>query len=79
MDYDRDKVDETALALMYLGLHRQGPVVRAWKGYDWEVLDRMYEKGWIGDPKSKAKSVPVTEEGQALADKFFNKYFGAAA
>jgi Domain of unknown function (DUF6429) len=51
-DYDRDKVDEVVLALMYLTLHDGD---RAWKGFDWDVLDRLYEKGLIGDPKSKAK------------------------
>lgn len=35
-DYDADKVDEMVLALMYLTLH---DYYRAWKGFDWEVLD----------------------------------------
>jgi hypothetical protein len=29
---------------------------RTWKGFDWDTLDRLYEKGWIFDPKNKAKS-----------------------
>jgi hypothetical protein len=51
---------------------------RAWKGFDWDTLDRLYQKGLIGDPKSKAKSVPVTEEGIALCEKFFWEHFGVA-
>lgn len=43
-DYDREKVDEIVLALMYLTLHDS---YRAWKGFDWEVLAQLYEKGWI--------------------------------
>ncbi len=31
-DFDREKVDETVLALMYLTLHDWN---RAWKGFDW--------------------------------------------
>lgn len=51
-EYDQEKVDEMTLALMYLTLHDS---CRAWKGFDWETLDRLYEKGWIDNPKSKAK------------------------
>jgi len=78
MDYDADKVDEVALALLFLTMHKDGPAVRAWKALDWGVLDRLYEKGWISDPKSKAKSVIMTVEGEALAKKLFEKHFGAA-
>jgi hypothetical protein len=78
MDYDADKVDEVALALLFLTMHKDGPAVRAWKGLDWGVLDRLYEKGWISDPKSKAKSVIITVEGEALAKKLFEKHFGTA-
>jgi hypothetical protein len=76
MDYDQDKVDEVALALMYLTLHEDFGAARAWKGYDWDILDRLHAKGWIHDPKSKAKSVAFTEEGLAKAEEFFKKYFG---
>jgi hypothetical protein len=31
--------------------------VRAWKGHDWEVLDRLHAAGYISDPKNKAKSL----------------------
>jgi len=57
-NYDHDKVDDIVLALMVLTLH---DFDRAWKGVDWETLDRLYEKGWIDNPRSKAKSVRLTE------------------
>lgn len=72
-DYDREKVDEMVLALMYLTLH---DYYRAWKGFDWEALDRLYEKGLIENPRSKAKSVVLTEEGLALSERLFEQYFG---
>jgi hypothetical protein len=78
MRYDQEKVDEMTLALMYLVLHGGKWGTRAWKGLDWETLDRLYEKGLIGDPKSKAKSVPVTEEGIELCERFFWEHFGVA-
>ena len=76
MKYDQDKVDEVALALLFLTTHKDGPAMRAWKGLDWAVLDRLHEKGWISDPKSKAKSVIMTDEGAVLAERLFLKHFG---
>ena len=35
MDYDKDKVDEAVLAILYLTLHDANPLGgRAWKGID---------------------------------------------
>jgi hypothetical protein len=56
MDYDTDKVDEAVLALLHLTRFGDKYGTRAWKGHDWDALDRLYEKGYIGDPKGKAKS-----------------------
>lgn len=76
MDYDTDKVDEVVLALLCLNLHGDRYATRAWKGFDWDSMNRLYEKGYIGNPKSKAKSVIVTEEGQQRSEELFHKYFG---
>ena len=73
MDYDENKIDEVVLALMYLTLHDE---VRAWKGFDFRVLDRLHEKGFIRDPKSKTRSVVLTEEGLAKSESLFEKHFG---
>ncbi|MGZ9220735.1 MAG: DUF6429 family protein [Anaerolineales bacterium] len=75
MEYDRDKVDEAVLALLYLNFHGDPNVIRAWKSFDWDAMDRLHDKGYIGDPKSKAKSVVVTEEGQNVAKELFMKFF----
>jgi hypothetical protein len=45
MDYDRNKVDEMVLALLTLTMMKDGSEVRAWKGHDWEVLDRLHAAG----------------------------------
>ena len=74
-DFDREKVDEVVLALMQLTLH---DYCRAWKGFDWDVLERLYEKGLIDDPKNKAKSVVLTEEGLAESARLFGQYFGVS-
>jgi Domain of unknown function (DUF6429) len=73
MDYDENKIEEVVLALMYPTLHDE---VRAWKGFDFRVLDRLHEKGFILNPKSKARSVVLTEEGLAKSEELFEKHFG---
>lgn len=71
---DWERVDQAALALMLLGVHDGR---RSWKGFDWGVLNRLHEKGFITDPRSKAKSVSFTgegiEEAQALFEQFFRR------
>jgi hypothetical protein len=62
--YDRDRAAEFVLALMHLELHDDA---RAWKGYPWDVLNLLHERGLISDPISKAKSVSLTAEGAARA------------
>jgi hypothetical protein len=42
MAINNDKIDDTALALLYLTLHDG---YRAWKGFDWDVLGRLHERG----------------------------------
>jgi hypothetical protein len=76
MEYDEEKVDEMVLALLYLGTFRDGPVVRAWKGFYWDTMDRLYEKGFIHDPKRKARSVILTEEGEWATRELFERHFG---
>lgn len=75
MEYDKDKVDEAVLALLYLTMFEDKPGWRAWKSYDWDALNRLHEKGYISDPKSKAKSVVMTEEGAKRARELFEKHF----
>jgi hypothetical protein len=39
-------------------------------------MERLHAQDFISDPKSKAKSVIMTEKGREVAEKLFNKYFG---
>lgn len=75
MVYDKDKVDDMVLALLNLTCFGQGTALRAWKGHDWEALDRLHGKGYISDPKSKAKSVVMTEDGAKRSRDLFERYF----
>ena len=76
MDIDTDKIDEAVLALLYLTLHDG---VRAWKGHDWDALDRLYQKGVIDNPVGKAKSVVLTDKGLAASERLFRKLFERSA
>ena len=75
MEYDNDKIDEMVLALLYLTSFDQKVVMRAWKSHDWDALNRLYEKGFISDPKSKAKSIAFSDAGFKLSEELFNKHF----
>lgn len=72
MNIDHDKIDETVLALLVLTLHDGN---RAWKGLDWDVLNRLHAKGFIHDPVNKAKSVVLTDEGLRRAEELFGALF----
>lgn len=76
MEYDRDKVDEIVLALLYLTSSRDQYATRAWKGLNWETLDRLYKKGYISDPQIKSPTVTLSQEGERLSKELFFKHFG---
>jgi hypothetical protein len=72
MPLNTDKIDDAALALLYLTLHDGG---WAWKSLDWDALDRLHEKGMIDNPASKRKSVAFTDEGLQRAKALFEEMF----
>lgn len=73
--YRQEEIDKSVLALLYLNAFEDRLVTRAWKTFDWDAMDRLYEKGLISDPKSKAKSVVLTDEGLIAAEGAFRKLF----
>ena len=72
MEIDTQKVDEAVLALLYLTLHDG---TRAWKGFDWDTLNRLHAKGLISNPVGKAKSVVLTDEGVRESERLFRQLF----
>ena len=71
-EIDPDRIDDAVLALLWLGLHDGW---RAWKGFDWDAMDRLHRKGMISDPLGKAKSVVFTEDGRREAERLFRELF----
>jgi len=79
MEPNLSKIDDAVLALLHLTSFTEGKgefaVTRAWKGHDWEALDRLCQKGFIADPKNKNKSVVFTEKGKQRAEELFGRLF----
>ena len=77
MAMNTDKIDDYTLALLYLVTweRQEGLGTRAWKGFDWDTMDRLHEAGYISDPKGKTKSVVMTEDGFKKSQELFHKYF----
>ena len=75
MEIDEHKVDEISLALLYLTTFKDKFGFRAWKTHSWDVLDRLHESGYIDDPRSKAKSVLLTDDGVERSKALFEKHF----
>ena len=76
MEIDTDKIDDAVLALLHLTRCDERFGATAWKSHDWDALNRLHEKGFIGNPVSKNKSVELTEEGRAKAEELFLRLFG---
>ena len=78
MNYNHDKVDDMVLALLCLTITEEDEWgARTWKSHDWDVMDRLHERGYISDPKSKAKSVVLSPEGLERARALFKQHFAA--
>ncbi len=68
-------MNQLALALIYLTAWKEkhDELYRAWKGYDFNILDELKEQGLI-DFSYKAKSVYLTEEGEEKAKQLVEKF-----
>ena len=73
------KIDDAVLDLLFLTSFSAGKgelaVTRVWKSHDWEALNRVYEKGFIFDPKNKNKSVGLTKGCAQKAEELFERVF----
>ncbi|WP_338849573.1 DUF6429 family protein [Massilia sp. W12] len=74
MEYDKEKITETVLALLGVFEFENG---RVWKRIDFDVMDTLFEKGYISNPHGRTESVRLTPEGLQLAKELAGKYFAA--
>ena len=70
-------MQDLALALMYLSSWEEEAfnetVCRAWKGYDFDIIDQLKEEGMI-DFSYKAKSLCLSEEGIKKAKELVERF-----
>lgn len=70
--YNQDKLDEIALALIHLNTMEAGS---AWKSIPWSATDRLHDKGYIFHPGSKDKTFTLTDKGRIKSQELFRKHF----
>jgi hypothetical protein len=74
MSYDTAKIEDAVLALLAAFSFDNG---RAWKGFDFDVMDHLHAQGFIHDPKGKAKSVWLTPEGLERGNRIAERIFSS--
>lgn len=84
-----EKINELTILLLYLTSWDEdgyecdesdnvsnGTFKRSWKGYSFDALNSLTDKGLLFPCKNKTKSVILTKEGEKLAAELLEKYFG---
>lgn len=75
MAYDQSRIDEAVLALLAAHLFNTNS---SWKGYDFDVMNRLHNAGYLFNPAGKQKSVQLTEEGMERGLELARQLFGTA-
>lgn len=74
MNYDKKRIEDAVLALLSAYSSDDG---NTWKGFDFEIMNRLHEHGFISNPVNKNKSIWLTEEGQERGRQLADLLFGA--
>jgi hypothetical protein len=74
-EYDKDKVDEFALALLHLSTYDGEMGLKVWKNLDLGILTRLHEKGFISNPINSSKTVVISKEAAEKSEQLFRKHF----
>ena len=71
----KEAMKELTMALLYLSRFSDNySTDRAWKGYDWDILDKLDEEEYINRGSYKSKSLYLTDEGLEYAQQILAKY-----
>lgn len=73
MNYDDRLIEDAVLALLAAYSSDNG---NAWKGFDFEIMNRLHEHGFITNPVNRNKSVWLTEEGLVRGREVADRLFG---
>lgn len=52
----------------------KGALKNTWKGYSFEAINKLTDRGYLFPSKYKNKSVTLTKEGEKLAKELVEKY-----
>jgi len=80
-------IEELTLLLMYLTSWEEESLYydeennlnkdmfkKTWKGYSFDVINELTDKGFLFETKYKNKSVTLTKDGEKLAKELMEKY-----
>lgn len=83
----KNNIEELTLLLMYLTSWEEESLYHdennnlnkdelknAWKGYSFETINELTNKGYLFPSKYKNKSVTLTKDGEKLAKELIEKY-----
>jgi hypothetical protein len=73
MHYDNARIEDTVLALLGAFEFDNG---RAWKRFDFDVMEALFAEGLITDPRGRQESVHLTEAGLERAKLLGRTMFG---
>ena len=76
MEYDDRLLEDAVLALLAAYTSDNG---NAWKGFDFELMNRLHEQGFISDPVNRNKSIWLTAEGLGRGRQLAGQLFGVRA
>lgn len=76
MEYDDKLIEDAVLALLAAFSFNNG---NAWKGFDFETMNRLHEQGLIENPVNKNKSIWLTTEGLERGRELADRLFGVRA
>lgn len=71
-EFSPEQMERLTLLMLYLQSWNENGVARAWKGYDFDVLNKLNEKGFVNDRRGN-KSLYITEKGIEEAKKIMAK------
>ena len=74
-----EQIKELTLLLLYLTSWKEkdsfgDEYMRAWKGYDFDILNKLQDEKLIGGSTYKAKSTYLTDSGVEKAKELMEKY-----
>lgn len=76
----KEAMKELTMALLYLSSFTEkshfgvDALPKAWKGYDWDVLDKLDDEDYIDKGSPRSKSVYLTPDGADYAKQILEKY-----